>query len=475
MTAAHLNMTAAFNHEEMATIIGWENQASSPIVRRNRTQIMETFPLLLPSLAIQRSEPEHIALTAAIDGGCPLVDAIASLAKVQKKTVRFLRGKTPSQIGKIWIENPFQLLRAVDALPDHLRPQTAAAWRLMTAFWQYSVEATRPSHHKTNCYLEELGWHLFVGFFTAGEAKTESALRRYLTLADCWQGFSDFVCAIRDWCENQARFLEFNNAVAKIAKDKIAIDLLTRYPAIKLIEMSEQWRHAVVRGEGHAAAIAHWPPLLTEPVACNGLSVVSLTDCFQLNEEGRQLNHCVSTYARACLLGHSHILSIRDGSGKPLSTAEVALIEDKCGDLAPVVLQHRGRSNCEADSYSTEALATALRTLAEFRKQTWFRKIGAALTERKHEIIEYLSRAHSNSALGAIDEVIPRRAHAENWLLESFIREELWHSHQVDLFEEAAARVGLEDLFCQDAYELWLDDPYRWAQYERLTGREQGF
>jgi hypothetical protein len=41
-------------------------------------------------------DPEHISIRAAIDGGAPLVDAVAAHYNAPKSLVRALRGVTPA-------------------------------------------------------------------------------------------------------------------------------------------------------------------------------------------------------------------------------------------------------------------------------------------------------------------------------------------------------------------------------------------
>ena len=157
----------SLSEEGVAAVLDWMHQAGSSLVRRNREQIIETFPVLLPALALRRTAPEFVAITAVIDNGLPLIDAVASLAGVKKKSIRFLRGKKLSLVGKVWGENPFALIRAIDAIPDHRRPMNCREWRLFSAFWQCSHNATLSTRHEKSD-LGELGWHLFVEFCTAG-------------------------------------------------------------------------------------------------------------------------------------------------------------------------------------------------------------------------------------------------------------------------------------------------------------------
>lgn len=107
--------------------------------------------------------------------------------------------------------------------------------------------------------------------------------------------------------------------------------------------------------------VRHWEPLLEQDfVASNGYRITCLTNSRQLSDEGAELQHCVgkSTYDLRCCAEHhgrSHILSVRDAKGNPVSTAEVQYYPDVYhmdGDFVVAgrghrmhVLQHHGQYN----------------------------------------------------------------------------------------------------------------------------------
>jgi hypothetical protein len=411
----------------MLAVLAWLHQPGSLLVRRNRKQIIETFPVLLPALALRRLEPEFVAITAVIDNGLPLIDAIATLVGVNRKTVRFLRGKKLSFVVGKWGENPFVLFKAIDAIPDHRRPMNSREWQLFSAFWRCSHNATLSTRYDTSD-LGELGWHLFVEFCTAGYSNTEKILRQYLCRESFWGDFSAFVRHVERWCEKRARELDFNKAMAGLAKRQLALELLTHFPAIKLLELTEQWQQNIICNRPHASRIVHWPALLYEPVFFDGLTVISLINSFQLFKESESLNHCVPRYISACLLGHSHILAIRDESGESLSTVEITLVEDHAGDLVPIIVQHCGPSNSEPDIACVRALTTAIHRLLEPGNQIWFREMAAIRSKRALEIYGYLVDC-DDASVDAVAEVMPDLEQVEDWLKRRLIEEELWHCH----------------------------------------------
>lgn len=76
-------------------------------------------------------------------------------------------------------------------------------------------------------------------------------------------------------------------------------------------------------------SVRHWEPLLQKDfVTSRGYHITCLTDSRQLREEGHALDHCVgkSTYDISCCkedATRSHVLSVRDAHGNPLSTMQV--------------------------------------------------------------------------------------------------------------------------------------------------------
>ncbi len=490
----HCDELEGLDPKERVALIEWIDAAGSRMARRNRAQAIQTFPVLILALVRYPSGLDNIALTATIDEGVPLIDAIASVAAVKKGTVRYLRGRKASLFGPEWLDNPFQLLRCLDETPDHRRPTSSQEWTILWQLWRGCIRASGPLmdigdyelgfhrwcsryYSSTNLddHLGEFGKHVFTGLCSSGYTKAEELLQPHQIRGDCWGDLSDFVIDVGRWCEQRARDLKFNVHVADISRDRIALELLMQYPAIKLMELSALWRQTAIRSQIIAAEIAHWPPLLPVAIHSHGLTVISLTDSFQLAEEGRQLKHCVSTYTTACLLGLSHILSIQDKTGASLSTAEISLEDEPSGRLMPKVHQHVGLMNSEPDPSSQAALADVIHRLSKPRRQNWLHQATALLAEREQEIEAYLADSTSDVAIGVISEILPHFEQVDAWLQQRLIQEEFWYYHRNDLEEEAAIKVGLVDLHCHKPFEAWWSDPFRWQQYERVSGHEQFF
>lgn len=83
-----------------------------------------------------------------------------------------------------------------------------------------------------------------------------------------------------------------------------------------------------------------WDSLLEEIIIDN-YKIVSIVDSYSLIDEGKDMHHCVATYADRCLKGLSRIFSVRDLNDNKLATLELTNSNDK----EWVVNQCRGLSN----------------------------------------------------------------------------------------------------------------------------------
>lgn len=99
-----------------------------------------------------------------------------------------------------------------------------------------------------------------------------------------------------------------------------------------------------------------WESKLTH-IESDDLVAVALTTGLALEEEGREMHHCVEGYQNKCLIGMSRIFSIRDKKGERVSTLEIA--PPPSDDLVPgmdpragrwIAVQNRGVCNEQVSS-----------------------------------------------------------------------------------------------------------------------------
>ncbi len=95
-----------------------------------------------------------------------------------------------------------------------------------------------------------------------------------------------------------------------------------------------------------------WPRMVRNHACPDGASVVELSTFEALHREGGALSHCVATFAQGCAEGEFAILSVRDPSGRPTSTAQVSPGWE--------VLQHKAGRNADPSPADAELLAACL-------------------------------------------------------------------------------------------------------------------
>ncbi|MCY4592906.1 MAG: PcfJ domain-containing protein [Alphaproteobacteria bacterium] len=142
---------------------------------------------------------------------------------------------------------------------------------------------------------------------------------------------------------------------------------ISRIPALSLA--AADFRATGDAGEGR------WPGLLPEPLVHNGVVLTSLTSTEALIAEGKQLDHCVGSYAEDCEGAGCHILSVR-GPQKQRTTLQIG----RRGASWSIV-QHRGVRNArpsqahrDAANWLHDALCqgtiTPPRAVEEYRETT---------------------------------------------------------------------------------------------------------
>lgn len=112
------------------------------------------------------------------------------------------------------------------------------------------------------------------------------------------------------------------------------------------IRLSRSWHHPPITFPEKLLPLKQnrqWQPLLEQDfTAPNGLTITCLSSTQELEEETRQMCHCVgnSDYDKRCCLDdaeRSHIFSIRDGDGHAISTVEATYENDHI-----FMVQHEG-------------------------------------------------------------------------------------------------------------------------------------
>jgi PcfJ-like protein len=273
---------------------------------------------------------------------------------------------------------------------------------------------------------------LFTGLCAFG---LENVQRR---LDKLWHGnltrlgdVRDYFQFVSDWCSVGGGRGIPNAFVAAIARTTLGHALVKRYPAMELIRQSECWHRIVGKRFGGTEPDAGigWPALFPQPVPWDDLTVISLTTSLAIQQEGYRLQHCVGNYARSCLSGRSHIVSVRDASGASLSTAEIKLTRSYGAAVSTQVIQHRGMDNGEPPSSCATALHVAMKNLQSAAGQSRLREVVAIYQEQAPSFQHYHPNLKDSSFDPVMREVLPDFDRAVVWLERRLLEEEAWYWH----------------------------------------------
>lgn len=341
--------------EELDPVTLWMDHPD-PTIKRNRRQAAEAFPGIMKLVAEQAINPNSAAIEKAIDTGKPLVELLASLLGVRQSTVRFLRNRISTLAKFAWLNHFGEMCAVLDMLaPEHL-PMRSSAWCIFEEMWfgsMYLDGASRNEHPYAHFRPDPFYRRILAGLCSAGYEASEKLLQRELgdDKSRRWLAVRDYIHGVRQWCRSGGNFGELNCFLREIAETSLSTEFLERYPASELIRQAARWKREIWRaiglelGDAAPEDLRIWPALPGLPYSLGNLTAVSLTTPDELAIEAHQLNHCVDTYAKNCMLGSSHILSIRTHDGQSLSTAEIAL--QKRGESHAIleIVQHRGNGN----------------------------------------------------------------------------------------------------------------------------------
>ena len=239
--------------------------------------------------------------------------------------------------------------------------------------------------------------------------------------------------AKRGWCASWERYAagyrltrsladtrDLRDSVQRVAT-RWGVDLVPRAAAVMLSmdmealqHLSEHWHRAVRAAteackEERAAEEPTWEPLLPDRLSWEGFEFVALTSPHALRKEGFRMGHCVSLYAERCLVGRTHILSIRNGRDDSWSTLEIELTES-AGRYEPVLRQHAGPRNQRPPVECQQAVQFLLERLREPEMQAWFKVLEIARLGRQSWAIEWIrgaGAADARAELKALEEALP--------------------------------------------------------------------
>ena len=349
-------------------IVDWVFHEDS-LFRRNRQQLISVLPMLAVALSSLPESTLLMEVEAIIDRGDKLIDALARVVGVRRRSVRCLIRKYPTELGNYWMDNPIELLRAIDLLIPEKIPTRQLEWSLMQHFWEGCGLSSNPQYSRVFPCVgkpDQAREHLFSGLCLAGYTHSEKRLARaFNNQIDRLRDVGDYFDFVAQWCGSGHWVNSKNLYIRNRLIRNLAGKLLTRYSAHELINQSKRWHQLAnrlpipsVEHEDDAAGY-QWLGLPGLPWQHEDLTIVSLTNGAELSLEGNLMNHCVGSYFDDCRRGDAHIVSIRDESGNRLSTAEISL--EQVGDqIRTTVVQHRAEGNSLPEGHCEIALRTML-------------------------------------------------------------------------------------------------------------------
>lgn len=442
-----------------------------PLVRRNRRQAVETFPIIAALLAADADIPNPKGIETAIDHGHPLVEVLSLILGIRKSTVRCLRGTSSSLPGPDLLERPAELFAALESLSPEKTPRSESDWRRFREFWVGCAQLESCEQVLSLSRVDgsdTLTRHVFSGLCSASCETSTKLLRGELGDGEAsWLVVREYLDFVTVWLESGAGICEMNDCLRDLARGTLRDEFLVRYSAVELIRQSVRWRKESERRSAdstnaeRSSELHEWPPLPGLPLRVGDRVVVALTNAYELRMEGMRLDHCIAAYFEDCLLGYSHILSIRTSGGQSLSTAEVLLGLDGHGNLIPEVLQHRAHGNGEPSAGCEKALEAVLGLLGSSEMRGKLRDIEEFHAMRHEEVEALLQNEKADYPVELMTRMMRRVLHdadkALAWLDRRLAEEEGWYRHRNDQVGERFERLGFEgELTWERAMEAYL-------------------
>lgn len=322
---------------DVEAIFTWA-QHDDPIFRRNRWQFIATLPVLCPLLIKPEKNLHELELETLIDCGQPLIDGLATLLGIPHVLLRRVIGIQPAQLGRDWLNRPHALFSLLAHLSINKPPKTAANWRLLwqlheaLGFADYPAFLDPAQYHSTPLPQCQMLRHLLKGLYLTGNfpPNLENTLH-------CFERYFNALCRTSSASDKN----ETTEAIACLVTR-----LQHRSPRRLLADAARWWRELHQKsGQSPLEKQPSWPALPGLPWRNGVLQVVALCSQSALAEEGERMAHCVADYETFCLMGNSHIVSVRDLAGNTLSTAEFELTVDAAGNIFPSLISHASHDN----------------------------------------------------------------------------------------------------------------------------------
>lgn len=384
---------------DVAAIARWANH-DDPIIRRYRTQLMDTLPVFVPMLVFREDDPFAEEIIGWIDGGEPLIDNIAGLFNVKKSAIQYLAGKPLSWISSRWIGDEMALAYAIDVPPLDKLPQSAAEWKIFSDF----AEALLPIPGDAVSHVFR---DLCVGGYQSSydemldlagkDSRKFHLIWRYLAFVEHW------LAGLIESCRHTGHSNGAKIDVSVHAQERtlteareIAVQLVARFSAARIFRQALDWqrklREAVAQSQlrSNDPELKQWPELLSKPFSFGDFQITSLSTIKDVLDEGPILALDVDTYLEDCTLGYGHLVSLHDEDRNHVGTAMFVLHEGGNGWISPQVCAHRRAGGEYAYQTEVDAIEALQRWLNSKEYQGRLRSLVESHEERRDRVQEKL-------------------------------------------------------------------------------------
>lgn len=306
--------------------------------RRNRHQALAVLPFL--QVLVQR--PAFKSVCRAIDGGLPLVDALANHYGATRGLIRTLHGVTARDLGP-WTWQLGILLKLLRDLPSAWWPRDPDHWRRFIDTVDRIVGINR---HPITTSTNQLWLRRVLQNGGSLPAATPEDLVRL------GHDIDEFL--------NTLRAAIFSKMVgsggrASHGSGLASIKVLGHFKAslglVRLSELVRRYGDAYLRAVTEFASQVdlwrgvRWPAIGDGPLTYCEVRLVPLLTPDDLRREGERMRNCVANYVERCAKGSSQLWSVHHVDGIPLSTLETQLISSPPGRHSLTIAQHKGQGN----------------------------------------------------------------------------------------------------------------------------------
>ena len=314
---------------------------ADPIIRRNRRQAMDIFPLLIVEILNQSEQtPFTLQIRTVIDSGLKIVEWIANSYRVRPASAKALRYLSEDDIGESWRGKLHLLLFLLSALPPERYPKSSVQWQQFNEAVQFIRLTTRHPVCSTT-----------TGILLGDVARRNWLLdkNRNVNLSERAKCIDTFIGDLSNVLAAYIRVEKLGTQGLPVAQAQaVASGALVSLGLRRVELLATKWQNLkreVDQSISSGTVERSFPLLLQEAFCYRDLTIVQLTSQAELTRESTSLGHCVETYGAQCSSGQSIIFSVRDRHGQARSTFEISLQPLSLSKFEVKVIQHKGIRN----------------------------------------------------------------------------------------------------------------------------------